>query len=43
MDLVAAETVYVLESFYETPRSQVADAIRSLLAFDSIVERVEPP
>jgi predicted nucleic-acid-binding protein len=35
--LVVAETVYVLESFYEAPRSQVADAIRSLIAFDSIV------
>ena len=37
VDLVVAETVYVLESFYEAPRSQVAEAIRSLLAFDSIV------
>jgi predicted nucleic acid-binding protein len=36
-DLVAAETVYVLESFYETPRDQVAEAIRSLIAFESIV------
>jgi predicted nucleic acid-binding protein len=36
-DLVAAETVYVLESFYETPRDQVAQAVRSLIAFDSIV------
>jgi len=27
-----AETVYVLESFYEAPRVQVAEAIRSLLA-----------
>jgi predicted nucleic acid-binding protein len=36
-DLVVAETVYVLESFYETPRAQVAEAIRSLLAFDAIV------
>jgi predicted nucleic acid-binding protein len=36
-DLVAAETVYVLESFYETPRNEVADAIRSLVAFDAIV------
>jgi predicted nucleic acid-binding protein len=36
-DLVAAETVYVLESFYEAPRSQIAEALRSLLAFDSIV------
>jgi len=36
-DLVVAETVYVLESFYEAPRLQVAEAIRSLLAFDAIV------
>ena len=36
-DLVAAETVYVLESFYEVPRDQVAEAMRSLLAFDSVV------
>ena len=36
-DLVAAETVYVLESFYETPRDQVAEAVRSLVAFESIV------
>jgi predicted nucleic acid-binding protein len=34
-DLVVAETVYVLESFYEVPRVQVAEAIRSLLAFKS--------
>ncbi len=37
VDLIVAETVYVLESFYETPRSQVAEAIRSLIAFESIV------
>lgn len=36
-DLVAAETVYVLESFYEAPRGQVAESIRSLIAFDAIV------
>lgn len=36
-DLIAAETVYVLESFYETPRDQVAEALRALLAFDSVV------
>jgi predicted nucleic acid-binding protein len=36
-DLVVAETVYVLESFYEAPRAQIAEAIRSLVAFDSIV------
>lgn len=36
-DLIVAETVYVLESFYETPRVQVADAMRSLIAFESVV------
>ncbi len=36
-DVVAAETVYVLESFYEAPRAQVARALRSLVAFDSVV------
>lgn len=36
-DLVAAETVYVLESFYEAPRDEVARAVRSLVAFDSVV------
>ena len=36
-DLVAAETVYVLESFYEAPRDEVARSLRSLIAFDSIV------
>ncbi len=36
-DLVAAETVYVLESFYEAPPDQIAAAIRSLVAFHSIV------
>lgn len=36
-DLVAAETVYVLESFYEAPRAEVAQAVRSLVAFDSVV------
>jgi predicted nucleic acid-binding protein len=36
-DLVAAETVDVLESFYEAPRDQVARAMRSLVAFDSII------
>ena len=36
-DLVVAETVYVLESFYEAPRDEVAEAVRSLVAFGSIV------
>ncbi len=35
-DLVAAETVYVLESFYEAPRDQVAQVIRSLLGLDTV-------
>lgn len=36
-DLVVAEMVYVLESFYESPRDQVALAVRSMLAFESIL------
>lgn len=41
-DLVAAETVYVLESFYQAPRGQIAEAVRSLVVFDSII-CVDPP
>ena len=36
-DLVVAETVYVLESFYEASREVVAASMRSLLALDSVV------
>ncbi len=36
-DVIAAETVYVLESFYEAPRGQVAEALRSLVGFESVV------
>lgn len=36
-DLVVAEAVYVLESFYSAPRSQVAEAMRALLALRSVV------
>ena len=36
-DLVVAETVYVLESFYEVLRPQVAGAMRSLLSLTSVV------
>jgi predicted nucleic-acid-binding protein len=36
-DLVVAETVYVLESFYTAPREQVAEAMRSLTAMRSII------
>jgi predicted nucleic-acid-binding protein len=35
-DLIVAETIYVLESFYEAPREQIATTIRSLLGVDSI-------
>jgi len=35
-DLIVAETVYVLESFYEIDRSQISEAIRSLLAMESV-------
>lgn len=36
-DLVVAETVYILESFYEVPREQVAEAMRSLIGFSSVI------
>jgi predicted nucleic acid-binding protein len=36
-DLIVAETVYVLESFYEAPRAQVAAAMRSLVSMPSMV------
>jgi predicted nucleic acid-binding protein len=35
-DLIVAETVFVLESVYESPRTQVAEAIRSLIALPSV-------
>lgn len=35
-DLILAEVAYVLESFYETPRAQVATTLRSVLAFPAI-------
>ena len=36
-DLIVAETVYVLESFYEAPRHQIAGAMRSLVSMRSMV------
>ena len=36
-DLIVAETVYVLESFYEAPREQVGAAMRSLVSMRSVV------
>lgn len=41
-DLVVAETIYVLESFYKQPRGAIATAIRALLAFPPIVVVDEP-
>ncbi len=35
-DLIVAEVAYVLESFYETPRAQVATTLRAVLAFPAI-------
>lgn len=35
-DLIVAETIYVLESFYEAPRDQIATVIRSLLSMRSV-------
>lgn len=36
-DLVVAETVYVLESFYEVSRQGIATSMRSLLTLNSVV------
>ena len=35
-DLIVAETMYVLESFYKAPRDQIATVIRSLLSMRSV-------
>lgn len=36
-DLIVAETVYVLESFYKAPRDQIATAMRSLVSMRSVI------
>lgn len=36
LDLVLAEVVYVLESFYRVPRTRVAQLARSIVTFESI-------
>ena len=41
-DVIVAETIYVLESFYKAPRNQVAEAMRSLVAMRSMIT-VDPP
>ena len=35
-DLIVAECVYVLESFYEVPRARVAELMRAAVALPSI-------
>lgn len=40
-DLIVAECVYVLESFYEVPRSRVAELMRAAIALRSI-QTVDP-
>jgi predicted nucleic acid-binding protein len=35
-DVIVSEVVYVLESFYEAPREQVAAAVRAVLAFRAV-------
>jgi|SRR6266545_4063300 len=35
-DLITAELVYVLESYYERPRNEVAQDVRALLALPSV-------
>ncbi|MCL2089793.1 MAG: PIN domain-containing protein [Micrococcales bacterium] len=36
-DVIAAETVYVLQSFYQAPRPTTAAALRALVAMESVV------
>jgi predicted nucleic acid-binding protein len=36
-DLVVAEVVYALESFYEVPRARVAELVRAIVAFPAVV------
>lgn len=36
-DLILAETIYVLESFYKTPRDEIATAMRSLVALRFVI------
>jgi predicted nucleic acid-binding protein len=41
-DLIVAEVVYVLESFYEVPRPRVAELVRAIIAFPAIEVADEP-
>jgi predicted nucleic-acid-binding protein len=35
-DLIVAETVYVLESFYEVARPEISEAMRALITMESV-------
>jgi predicted nucleic acid-binding protein len=41
-DLIVAEVLYVLESFYEVKRQRVAELVRAIIAFPAIVVVDEP-
>ena len=41
-DLIVAEVVYVLESFYEVPRPRVAELVWAIVAFPAIEVADEP-
>jgi predicted nucleic acid-binding protein len=41
-DLIVAEVVYVLESFYEVRRQRVAELVRAVIGFPAIVVVDEP-
>jgi predicted nucleic-acid-binding protein len=41
-DLIVAETVFVLESFYELERPRVAELVRAVIAFPAITVVDEP-
>jgi len=41
-DLIVAEVVYVLESFYEVKRQRVAELVRAIIAFPAIIVVDEP-
>jgi predicted nucleic acid-binding protein len=41
-DLIVAEVVYVLESFYEIERTRVAELVRAIVGFPAVVVVDEP-
>ncbi|MGH2935780.1 MAG: PIN domain-containing protein [Gaiellaceae bacterium] len=41
-DLIVAEVVYVLESFYEVERERVAELVRAVIGFPAIAVADEP-